>query len=388
MLNDSDLRGKRRDQKPDRLRDLHHTAWRILPPAVAFMPTGRALKCGMVGAGMLLAGCGPRSTARPPIDLPPPLHPGDPGQCVDMISAERRWAIALANGIALSRADPGTAAHFFGGAKGFVNFAVARNRPIDQVGLPDSWSSTLVAQWTSAAQFKSDVASGRVPPSVSWVAYDIEGWSATPCAEQADPVSAMIAFGDEARRHGLHVLFQPSRDLMRPSAGCPPSKCDPVGIGVDPRNWDQLFIDCRIAESVAPHGDAFQIQAQAHETDVPRYHALVDAIHAQVSKAPGCELWTQLTTRGHRGARPDAAVLRAAFDAVAAETTGLYLAIPDPEGLPTAVEFLRGLRPACLARYAQGSLPSLPQMNLRPAAPVASHPSELLPAVVLAGPER
>lgn len=301
----------------------------------------------MFAAVLLLVGCGLPQTAKPLAEHNPAVKPRGFAACAAVDPNGRRWAIALVNGVALSRADPGTSARFFGGPNGFINFAVAKSRTRDPVRLPTAWSSTLVAQWTSLGQFKEDVASGRVPPSTSWVAYDIEGWPATPCAEQADPAAAMIEFGDVARAQGLRVVFQPSRDLMRPSAGCPRSKCDPSGMGIDPSQWDHLFVDCRIAQSVAPHGDAFQMQVQALETDLARYRALIEAVHEQVSKSPGCELWTQLTTRANRGVRPDAAALRAAYDAVAAKTTGLYLAIPDPEGMPVAVDFLRGLGAGC-----------------------------------------
>ncbi len=90
--------------------------------------------------------------------------------------------------------------------------------------------------YTSYAQFSSDIASGAITYPYKWVMYDPEEWSQTPASEQQDPVRYMELFGTLAHAHGLKAIEAPAMDL-----------CSVASAGCRARTW----LRCRI-EAAAP----------------------------------------------------------------------------------------------------------------------------------------
>ena len=74
-----------------------------------------------------------------------------------------------------------------------------------------SYSTKLVADYTSYNDFTNDLARGNVTNSC--VMYDPEKWDNTPTNEQANPWTYMGLFAIKAHDHGIQVIQAPARDL-------------------------------------------------------------------------------------------------------------------------------------------------------------------------------
>jgi hypothetical protein len=113
---------------------------------------------------------------------------------------------------------------------------------------------------TSVHMFDSLSALARTGPRLpqgSWVMFDIEGWPATPRAEQQNPGKAMEQFNTAARGLGLRPIDAPAMDLANTDTAC--SKKAHGGTRV---TW---YIECKIAgDAVSGGGDGVIIQSQAH----------------------------------------------------------------------------------------------------------------------------
>ncbi len=86
----------------------------------------------------------------------------------------------------LSQTDSATAAHFFNTSTAYGAGASPVKTPV-QAG----YATTPVPDYTSYAQFSSDVSSGAITYPYKWVMYDPEDWAQTPVNEQQDPVKYM-----------------------------------------------------------------------------------------------------------------------------------------------------------------------------------------------------
>lgn len=93
------------------------------------------------------------------------------------------WMMTAGNVQSLSQVDSSTASHFFNTASAYGAGASLIKTPV-QAG----YATTPVLNYTSYAQFSSDIASGAIKYPYKWVMYDPEDWSATPVGEQQDPV--------------------------------------------------------------------------------------------------------------------------------------------------------------------------------------------------------
>jgi hypothetical protein len=94
-------------------------------------------------------------------------------------------------------------------------------------------------------------------PRRSWVLFDIEGWPATPLAEQQNPQKAMEQFNTAASRMGLRPIDAPAMDLANTDTACPKKTH-----GGNRVAW---YIECKIAgDAVSDGGDGVIIQSQSH----------------------------------------------------------------------------------------------------------------------------
>ena len=118
------------------------------------------------------------------------------------------WMMTASNVQSLSQVDPATASHFFNTSAAYGVGASLVKTPV-QAG----YATTPVLNYTSYAQFSSDIASGAIKYAYKWVMYDPEDWAQTPVKEQQDPVKYMELFGQLAHAHGLKVIEAPAMDL-------------------------------------------------------------------------------------------------------------------------------------------------------------------------------
>ncbi len=87
-----------------------------------------------------------------------------------------------------------------------------------------AYATTPVLDFTSYAQFSSDIAAGAIKYPYKWVMYDPEDWSQTPGGEQDNPVKYMESFGKLAHAHGLKVVEAPAMDPCSVSGTAYPRK--------------------------------------------------------------------------------------------------------------------------------------------------------------------
>src|SRR5579863_9399548 len=146
---------------------------------------GAVAVAGGIALGVLSAGAGAASAATKPA-----------------------WFMTAGNIQTLSQADSATAAHFFNTPSAYGAGASLVKTPV-QAG----YATTPVLNYTSYAQFSSDIASGAIKYPYKWVMYDPEDWGQTPVGEQQNPVLYMKLFGQLAHAHGLKVVEAPALDL-------------------------------------------------------------------------------------------------------------------------------------------------------------------------------
>lgn len=119
---------------------------------------------------------------------------------------------------------------------------------------PVDGSQTL-ATYSSYAAFSHDVDHGAIRPTVHWVMYDFERWSATPGNEQQQPLLYEQKFATLAHMHGYKVILAPSQDLL------PGFNKLAFQYGT---SYAQAFITY-FASTTAKNADIWVIQAQPYE---------------------------------------------------------------------------------------------------------------------------
>ena len=110
----------------------------------------------------------------------------------------------------------------------------------------------VAVNYTSYAQFSSDISSGAIQYPYKWVMYDPEDWSQTPVNEQQDPVKYMKLFGQLAHANGLKVVEAPAMDL-----------CSVTGTNyprLSGQTCSQWFTRVNIACAGATNGNIFVLE--------------------------------------------------------------------------------------------------------------------------------
>jgi hypothetical protein len=192
---------------------------------------------------------------------------------------ETGWNIHLSD-----QASPSLSSHFFNNPGSFGTGTTSNASPIN-----DGFSTSAVLDYTSYAQFASDLASGAITYPYHWVMYDPEAWAATPLAEQQNPAQYMQMFGALAHANGLQVIMAPARDLAQvPGAACPQQPH---------QNLDQWYIACNIAGAAAASGDVLVLQDQVNTTNITEFDSLYNTAHAQAQAAnPQIQVDPELST--------------------------------------------------------------------------------------------
>ena len=235
------------------------------------------------------------------------------------------WFMTAANVQSLSGVDSATAAHFFNTSASYGAGASLIKTPV-QAG----YATTPVLNYTSYAQFSSDVKSGAIKYPYKWVMYDPEDWAQTPVGEQQNPVLYMKLFGRLAHAHGLKVVEAPALDLCSVSGTKYPRQS-----GETCAHW---FTRVNIAGAAATDGDLFILQDESNTTNLSVYGSLYTTSAAQARAAhAGIPVYSEVST-----ANGTAAQMTAAAKSISPD--GMYVAAPGATA--TADQFFLNMKAA------------------------------------------
>jgi hypothetical protein len=219
------------------------------------------------------------------------------------------WFMTASNVQSLSQTDSATASHFFNTASSYGAGASLVKTPV-QAG----YATTPVLNYTSYAQFSSDIASGAITYPYKWVMYDPEDWAQTPVNEQQDPVKYMKLFGQLAHAHGLKVVEAPAMDL-----------CSVTGTNyprLSGETCSQWFSRVNIAGAGATGGDIFVLQDESNTTNLSQYVSLYNSAATQAHAANSAvKVYSEVST-----ANGTAAQMTAAAESISPD--GMYVAAP------------------------------------------------------------
>jgi len=203
--------------------------------------------------------------------------------------------------------------------------------------LPVGWTNRVLSL-TSLDAIRQALARG-VPPDVRSILYDLEAWSFTPIAEQADPLGSIATAARLVHSKGLRFIAAPGVDLM--------GRLHP---GQGP--YYRSYVATRFGGVASDSADVFVVQAQTYQNDPTTYGDFVRQVAAQAHAAhPGVLVLAGLSTGPH-GQPTTADAMLAAVAATDGAVDGYWLNIPGPGpqcptcGPPnpgTALEFLRKL---------------------------------------------
>jgi hypothetical protein len=223
--------------------------------------------------------------------------------------APDRFIVMGGNINAANRLNGDAASRHLTGADDFAVTTDVSSMPHD-VG-----QAATTASYASLAQFKQDLAAGKIPSNVKWVMYDIEGWDATPQAEKQDPAAAMKEFCELAHAHGLKVVTIPYPNLAE-------------NLGLKPgESMYNAFHRYNLAGAAAKYADVVAIQAQQLELEPKKYRNFVAATAAQARAAnPNVTFLSELTGTP-QGKIPTPAQLNAAYQSVSDIADGFYLSM-------------------------------------------------------------
>ncbi|HXL41425.1 MAG TPA: hypothetical protein VN986_02725 [Actinomycetota bacterium] len=203
--------------------------------------------------------------------------------------------------------------------------------------LPVGWTNRVLSL-TSVDAIRQALVRG-VPPDVRSILYDVEAWSLTPIAEQADPVGSIATAARLVHGAGLRFIAAPGVDLM--------GRLHP---GQGP--YYRSYVATRFGGAASDSADVFVVQAQTYQNDPTTYGDFVRQVAAQARAAhPGVLVLAGLSTGPH-GQPTTADAMLAAVAATGGAVGGYWLNIPGPGAqCPTcgppnpgiALEFLRKL---------------------------------------------
>lgn len=204
--------------------------------------------------------------------------------------------------------------------------------------LPAGRKNLHVVSFTSLDAIRQALAQG-LPPDVRGILYDIEAWSLTPVAEQANPVGSIATAAGLVHGAGLRFIAAPAVDLM--------GRLHP---GQGPYN--RAYVATGFGGEASAPADIFVVQAQTYQNDTATYGDFVRQVAAQARAAhPGVTVLAGLSTGPH-GEPTTADDMLAAVAATNGAADGYWLNIPGPGpqcpscGPPRpgiALEFLRKL---------------------------------------------
>ena len=203
------------------------------------------------------------------------------------------WFMTASNVQSLSQTDSATASHFFNTASAYGAGASLIKTPV-QAG----YATTPVLNYTSYAQFSSDISSGAINYPYKWVMYDPEDWSQTPVNEQQDPVKYMELFGQLAHAHGLKVVEAPAMDLcsVSPAPTTPGCPVRPAHSGT-PGSTSPA--------PPPPTRDIFVLQDESNTTNLSQYVSLYTSAAAQAQAANSGRQGLLRGLHGQRHRGPD-----------------------------------------------------------------------------------
>jgi hypothetical protein len=210
---------------------------------------------------------------------------------------------------------------------------VASNRSV-----PGGCTNLHVLSFTSLAAIRQALAGG-LPSDVRGILYDIEAWSLTPAAEQANPLRSIATAAGLVHGAGLRFIAAPGVDLMgRLYPGRGP--------------YNRVYVTSQFGGDASASADVFVIQAQTYQNDPATYGDFVRQVAAQARTThPGLIVLAGLSTGPH-GEPTTAGAMLAAVAATNGAADGYWLNIPGPGpqcpscGPPTpgiALAFLRKL---------------------------------------------
>jgi hypothetical protein len=235
------------------------------------------------------------------------------------------WFMTAANVQSLSKIDSATASHFFDTASSYGAGASLIKTPV-QAG----YDTTPVLNYTSYAQFSSDIASGAIKYPYKWVMYDPENWASTPAAEAQDPVKYLKQFGQLAHAHGLKVAAAPSLDLCSASGSLYPRKSGETCL--------QWYTRVNIAGAAATGSDIYILQDESNTTNLSQYMSLYASSASQAKAANSAvKVYSEVSTAN---GTPDQ--MTAAAKSISPD--GFYVAAPG--AIPQVDQFFQNLRAA------------------------------------------
>jgi hypothetical protein len=263
---------------------------------------GAAAVAGGTALGVLSAGAGAASAATRPA-----------------------WFMTASNVQTLSQADSATAAHFFNTASSYGAGASLVKTPV-QAG----YATTPVLNYTSYAQFSSDITSGAIKYPYKWVMYDPENWASTPAAEAQDPVRYLKLFGQLAHAHGLKVAEAPSLDLCSVSGTLYPRQPGESCV--------QWYGRVNIAGAGATGSDIYILQDESNTANLNQYASLYATSASQARAANSAvKVYSEVSTAN---GTPDQ--MTAAAESISPD--GFYVAAPG--AIPQVDQFFQNLKAA------------------------------------------
>ncbi len=219
------------------------------------------------------------------------------------------WFMTAANVQSLSGMDSATASHFFNTATAYGAGASLVKTPV-QAG----YATTPVLNYTSYAQFSSDIASGAIKYPYKWVMYDPEDWAQTPVNEQQDPITYMKLFGQLAHAHGLKVAEAPAMDLCSVSGTAYPR--------LSGETCAQWYTRVNIAGAAATDADLYVLQDESNTANLSVYDSLYTSSAGQARAANSAvKVYSEVST-----ANGTADQMTAAAQSIS--PAGFYVAAP------------------------------------------------------------
>jgi hypothetical protein len=225
-------------------------------------------------------------------------------------AATHNWIATGWNIHLLAQANPATATHFFNVPS---SYGVGAN--LTASSIPAGFATTPVLQYTSYAQFASDVQARAITYPYRWILYDPEDWSQTPLNEQQDPGTYLRLFAQLAHVHGYQVIEAPARNLgLVAGSACPKLSTETL---------DQWYVRCNIAGITAAYSDIYLLQDEANTANLNEYDWLFSQALAQASTTnPLITMDSEVSTNFGTAAQMTAA-------AQSVNADGFYVGIPD-----------------------------------------------------------